>query len=406
MEAGIDEEFQQDRPTKCHQSQSRKREERPMFPFPLQDSEGRLASILQLYKHVGEQLVANHDVATQGIMHLHPETMPCEARHLGNQVLCMIAEYHLTGSALGPSSLSPVLLEVATTLLPPIKDYVPSIAFEGTRDVRVLDCARTLRVAAWLHQLNMSTRGDGMASETLEALQHSQGPLLELFLALMMSNLTFQEVVDCVLHENWCDAQRSLDDLRAHGARIHKELDDLTKAHGEESDKSSWKRIKKEIDMRRKDLESLRVHISHHESHLGQDPLEDNTPGDDDLFGHGAEAEMATAPGAHDTPLESTMTQASDPPPTEGQTHAMEVDDKGVISPPASPVSPADKELLTDQMARVRKPPFWRPSSHWSHCDCEAFPATASRMPPKKKQNRRDGRRGMCQSRRPAADYQ
>ena len=99
--------------------------------------------------------------------------------------------------------------------------------------------------------------------------------------------------------------------------------------------------------MRRKDLESLRVRISHHESHFRQDPLEDNTPGDDGLFSHGAEAEMATAPEGDDTPSESTMTQASDPPPTEGQTHAMEVDDEGIRSPLASPISPADNDLLT-----------------------------------------------------------
>ena len=70
--------------------------------------------------------------------------IPHEARCLRNQVLCMIAEYHLTGSARGLSSLSPVLPEAATTFLPPIKDYVPGVAFEGTRDVRVVDCARTL----------------------------------------------------------------------------------------------------------------------------------------------------------------------------------------------------------------------------------------------------------------------
>ena len=115
-------------------------------------------------------------------MHLHPEMLPRKAMHLGNQVVCMIAEYHLTGSARGLSSLSLLLLEAATTLLPPIKDYVPGVAFEGTRDVRVLDHARTLRVAAWLHWLDMSTGEDGMASETLEALWHSQGPLLDLFL--------------------------------------------------------------------------------------------------------------------------------------------------------------------------------------------------------------------------------
>ena len=239
VEAGIDEEFQQDRPTKHHRSQSMRREERPMLPFPLQDSEGRPASISQLYKHAGEQPAACHNVATRGIMYLHPEMLLHKATCLGNQVICMIAEYHLTGSAQGPSSLSLVLLEEATTLLPPIKNYVPGVAFEGCRDVRVVDHARTLRVAAWLHWLDMSAGGDGMASETLEASQHSQGPLLDLFLTPMMSNLTFQEVVDHVLCKNWHGAQHSLDDLRACCARIHEKLDDLTKAHGEESDKSS-----------------------------------------------------------------------------------------------------------------------------------------------------------------------
>ena len=104
----------------------------------------------------------------------------------------MIAEYHLTSSARCSSSLSLVLPEVAKPLLPPMKSYVSGVTFEGTQDVRVLDHAKTLQVAAWLHRLDMSAGGDGMASETLEASRHSLGPLLESFLALMMSNLTFQ----------------------------------------------------------------------------------------------------------------------------------------------------------------------------------------------------------------------
>ena len=64
VEAGIDEEFQKDRPAKHRRSQSKRREEKPMLPFPLQDSEGRLASVLQLYKHAGEQPAARHNVAT------------------------------------------------------------------------------------------------------------------------------------------------------------------------------------------------------------------------------------------------------------------------------------------------------------------------------------------------------
>ena len=139
VKAGIDEEFQQNRPAKCCRSQSRRREQRPTLPFPLQDSEGRLASILQLYEHAGEQPAARHNVAGRGIMHLHPEMLPGKATRLGNQVACTIAEYHLTGSARCPLSLSPILPAEAAALLPPIKNYVPGITFKGTRDVRVMD---------------------------------------------------------------------------------------------------------------------------------------------------------------------------------------------------------------------------------------------------------------------------
>ena len=188
-----------------------------------------------------------------------------------------------------------------------------------------------------------------MASETLEASQHRQGPLLESFLTPSMSNLTFWEVVDCVLQESQRASECSLNYLLARHTCTRQELDDLTKAHGEfdKSDKSSRKRIKKEINLRHKDLESLRERISYYESHLGQDLSEDDTPNDDGLFGHSAQARMATAPGVDDAPSESATTQASDPPPTEGQTHAMEVDGKGTHSRPASPVSTAEDDLLT-----------------------------------------------------------
>ena len=98
-------------------------------------------------------------------------------------------------------------------------------------------------------------------------------------------------------------------------------------------------------------LKSLRVAISHHESSLKWGQLEDITTSDDDLSDHDArdiaKAEMAIAPVANDTPSGSTTTQSSDPPPAEGQTHAMEVDDENGGPPPASPVSPGEDDLLT-----------------------------------------------------------
>ena len=98
--------------------------------------------------------------------------------------------------------------------------------------------------------------------------------------------------------------------------------------------------------MRWKDLESLRAAISHHESNLRWGQPEDITTGDDDLSDHGAGvAEMAIASVANDTPSGSATTQSSDPPPAKA--HAMEVDDEDGGPTPASPVSPADDDLLT-----------------------------------------------------------
>ena len=71
----------------------------------------------------------------------------------------------------------------------------------------------------------------------------------------------------------------------------------------------------------------------------------------DDSSDHGAgeavESEMAIAQETDDTPSVSAPEQSPDPPPAKSQSHAMEVDDKHGNPPPASPISPADDDLLT-----------------------------------------------------------
>ena len=190
MEASDDESFQRSRPAKRTHSQSKRHEPKPRLPFPLQDSEGRLASVSQLYEHAAAQPAAPHNVAGQAIMHLHSDLLPQKATHLGNQVACMIAEYHLTLSA-RQSSLHPIIPQEAAPLLPPLKSYLPGVSFKGTRDVRVVDRAMALQVAVWLHRLDMAMGGEALASETLEASQHHLGPLLESFLTPRTSNLTY-----------------------------------------------------------------------------------------------------------------------------------------------------------------------------------------------------------------------
>ena len=268
-------------------------------------------------------------------------------------MLCMIAEYHLTGIAQGSSSPSPVLPEVAEELLPPIEDYVAGGNFQGMRDVRVMERAKTLQIATWLHHLDMVADGDEIASQTMEVTQHGRGPLLELLLGPMMSGLMFAEVVERVLTKNRHRAERSLINLWGRRAQIRGELDDFMEAHRTETIKSTRKKIKKEMDLRRRDLESLNIAISHHESNLGmvRDQPEETAISDDDSFDHGAgdpaEAKMATAPAVDDTPSGGTTTQSSDPPPVEEQTGSMEVDDEDEGPPPASPISPREDDLLT-----------------------------------------------------------
>ena len=192
---------------------------------------------------------------------------------------------------------------------------------------------------------------DQIASQTLEAARHRKGPLVDLLLAPMTGNLTFVEVVDQVLDENQHREESSLADLQGCRTQIQGELDDLIKTHWVESDMFAWKRLKGEIDLRRKDIESLKVAISHHQSNLGQGKSGDMAPHHDDSSDHGAgetvESEMAIAPETDDTPSVSAPEQSPNPPPAKSQSHAMEVDDEHDDPPPASPVSPVDDDLLT-----------------------------------------------------------
>ena len=159
------------------------------------------------------------------------------------------------------------------------------------------------------------------------------------------------EVVGRVLDENWCSEESSLADLQGHHTQIRGELDDLIETRGVDSDASTRKRLKREIELRRKDIKSLKVAISHHQSNLGWGKSGDMAPNDDDSSDHGAgeatESEMAIAPETGDTPSVSAPEQSSNPPPAKSQSHAMEVDDEQGNPPPASPISPVDDDLLT-----------------------------------------------------------
>ena len=148
---------------------------------------------------------------------------------------------------------------------------MPSVSFEGFRDVRVVNHAVALRIAIWLHRLDMAMGGEVLASETLDVSQHHQGPLLGSFLTPRTGNLMHEGVIDRVMRENHKAAEQSLRDLQECHAHDREALDGLIKAHVEmnKADKASRKGLKREIDQRRKGLESLQERILYYERKLG-----------------------------------------------------------------------------------------------------------------------------------------
>ena len=174
----------------------------------------------------------------------------------------------------GPSYISPVLPEAAKNLLPSMEEYLAGGDFQGTQDLRVLERAKTLRVAVWLHRLDIAAGGDGEASYSLEVARHGRGPLVEFLLAPQASSLMFEEVIDQVLVENRYKIESSLDNVWGLRAQLQRELSDLSQACKGELEKSAWKKVKKDMELRWKDLKGLDSTISQYEVSLGGDQVQ------------------------------------------------------------------------------------------------------------------------------------
>ena len=250
VEACPEEEWRRDRLAKHPWALSRRWDPRSINPFPLQDSEGRHEAVQQLYRNSGELIPVRHDVAAQGMATHHPELEAGVTKSLNNMVLCMISEYHLMCFSQGPSYISPVLPEAAKNLLPPVREYMAGGEFQGTRDMRVLERAKTLQVAVWLHHLDMATTGDKKASYSLDASKHSKGPLVKYLLTPRAGSLTFEEVVHRILGENWEKIESSLNDVWGLQAQLQGELEDIQQARKNKPNVSARRRMKREMEQK------------------------------------------------------------------------------------------------------------------------------------------------------------
>ena len=253
---------------KHRRSQSRRRDSRPTAPFPLQDQEGRLQALQTLYEEAGEHKLASEITALRGLQVSHPEMGAEELQRLNNQVLLMIAEYHLTSASQGTHCILPVLPEGAARLMPPVDEYLPG-SFEGCRDIRVMDRAQILRIATWLHRLDLTAMYGAEIATSPQVEDYDFGPLLEYFLMPKLTTVTLQEVAARVAQENRRDLETSLRDLHDERDSLQNGIELLTAALDNEQQRERKKTIKKQLDSWRRELRSNQWRISRLEGLLG-----------------------------------------------------------------------------------------------------------------------------------------
>ena len=145
---------------KRRRSQSRRRDSRPTVPFPLQDHKGRLQALRMLYEEATGNRLASEMTALRGLREGHPEMGAEELQRLNNQVLLMIAEYHLTSASQGTHHILPVLLEGAIRLMPPPDEYLPgrSMVAATLESDRARSCVSPSGCTAWISTPRMAQR--------------------------------------------------------------------------------------------------------------------------------------------------------------------------------------------------------------------------------------------------------
>ena len=297
-----------------------------------------------LYEEAGENRLASEMTALRGLREGHPEMGAEELQRLNNQVLLMIAEYHLMSASQGTHHVLPVLPEGAARLMPPLDEYLPG-SFDGCRDVRVTDRAQVLRVAVWLHRLDLRATYGAEIAASPQVEDYDIGPLLEYFLMPKLSDITFGEVASTVAQENCRDMEVSLRDLHEERDSLQNEIELLARARDSEQRREAKKTLKKWLDTSRRNLHSNQERISQLE----------------ELLGLGQSQEPPTGQGRLDVIIEETtkMTVAtadeaeSGATPPGGPTRdanapKRETEQDMETEGPGSPVTPNEDDLLTE----------------------------------------------------------
>ena len=340
----------------------------PRHPFPLASEGARKEAMGLIHEHAVGLESPRKNIASRAISAYYPDFTLATVEGLASQVLCMIAEYHLACATRGSATMSPILPEAVEQYLPPLVDYAHPGGTSIT-DVRVCDHKScSLRVAVWLHRVDMSLSWEKEASESLVLSRHVRGHLLSYLLAPGTGNLRFEEVATQVVQENWETHERakerfrsSLNSNRCRQAKLLRELNELSQGIEAAVDKKLRKETELRMGMLRTSLRKVETSINESEDHLEESRMREeeahevdrghsnpNTDEDEDVIMEGAQESGPTGAEATGPTIPTTSTQEAE--------RAMDVDIGNMpqlTSEEATTVTPEEDDILTGDPTSV-----------------------------------------------------
>ena len=213
-------------------------------PFIFSD-EARAIAVEKLFNDTRASLSAQSAWIRLSLHHNIPVSQCSDQGivQLTNLLLVCVNKYHLTRSIRGCGPLLPPEIEGQ---LRDLKEYLPhnEAGFPST-DIWEKDKGNLLRLACWLHRLDMAFTYSRGTTQSLRKEDHEEiGSLLRFLLAPKVGPLTTADVIERVLLENRDDTLRQLKEaqnsLKSGRARLPQLEKEITEA------KREMKHIKKQ----------------------------------------------------------------------------------------------------------------------------------------------------------------
>ena len=192
-------------------------------PYLIGMVQARQEAIGQIYNHVDGKDPPPCNITSEALWAYYSGVDPQALKTWACQILCMISEYHMACMTRGSPVTSSILPREIEDRLPSLTDYASPEDRSGVTDIMVWDHqARTLRVAVWLHRLDMALSEEPAALGSLVRTRHGLRRLLAYFLGPRTAlELQFKDVINQILKENQKHNEKKCTDVTSSLQKCH-----------------------------------------------------------------------------------------------------------------------------------------------------------------------------------------